>query len=154
TEAHVNIFSKLRLENAITQSSILQKLIPKEGNLSWQPFLNGSNLYMYSAWNDFEKARSLPVDFAVVDEIQSINVEALPVLKEALAKSKFRRLVGSGTGSEEGSYWWKTYNNSDQKEWDGKSKTWIPIRQENLRFASGYHLSQYLPSWISQDDVE
>ncbi|MFI5416307.1 MAG: phage terminase large subunit family protein, partial [Nitrososphaerales archaeon] len=75
---HVSVFSKLRLHSwGIDQSPVL-KSMTKEGNVSWQPFRNGSHLYMHSAWPDFDKARSIPADFVIVDEIQSTKVEAIP----------------------------------------------------------------------------
>ena len=74
-QKHVSVFSKTRLRMmAIAASPYLQKITYPKGNVSLLLFKNGSQLYMYSAIPDFEAARSIPVDFAVVDEIQSTNV--------------------------------------------------------------------------------
>lgn len=154
TEDHVKVFSDYRLNTkAIEQSSVLKSLVESKSE-SVMNFTNGSALYMYSAWNNFEKARSFPADFVVIDEIQSVNAEAIPVLKETLAKSKFGRLVAIGTGSEEGDSWWKLWNSGDQKEWDGKSKSWIARRPENFSRASSYHITQNMASWLSDDIIE
>jgi Phage terminase large subunit gpA, ATPase domain len=150
---HVSAFSKMRLRSwAIDQSPILQSMIKKEGNVSWQPFANGSHLWMMSAWGDFERARSLPADFVVVDEIQSTNVEAIPVLKETLSKSPFGRFVGIGTGSDEGDHWWKLWHTGNQQEWDQNLQKWFAKNPSST--ISSYHLTQYMASWLTNDIIE
>lgn len=116
---HVSIFSKLRLQSgAIDTSKYLKDMvIPGEHNVTWQPFKNGSHLYMLSAWGDFEAARSIPADFAAVDEMQSVNVEALPVLKESMSKSKFKKILKAGTGSDEGDAWYEEWHIGTQWIW-------------------------------------
>ncbi len=162
---HVGIFSKLRLQSgAIDQSEYLRShVIPREHNVSWQPFKNGSHLYMLSAWGDFEAARSIPVDFAVVDEMQSVNVEALPVLKQSMSKSKFGKIIKIGTGSDEGDNWWDEWHNGTQFKWDGKSlnddgKTkgkWMQIPDtETFPGVLSYGLSQYMATWIKPETIE
>lgn len=153
---HVSAFSKLRLhQRGIDQSEKLQKLIILgQGNESWQPFLNGSNLFMYSAWGDFESARSFPVDFAVIDEAQSIDAGKIPVLKETMAKSRFGRLLVIGTGSEEGDDWWKLWHMGDQKEWDLQSKSWVAKKLENFNHASSYHVTQHMASSLAAEKIE
>ncbi len=115
---HVNLFSKTRLHSwGIDESEILKSLIVRnKGNVSWQPFKNGSELFMFSAWKDFEASRSIPADFVVIDEMQSVNVEALPVVKESMSKSPHRRILGIGTGSDEGDGWYDLYHMGNQNE--------------------------------------
>lgn len=161
---HVGIFSKLRLQSgAIEQSDYLKsKVIPREHNVSWQPFKNGSHLYMLSAWGDFEAARSIPVDFAVVDEMQSVNVEALPVLKQSMSKSKFGKIVKIGTGSDEGDGWWDEWHNGTQFKWeevlheDGKTRgKWIQIpNTETFPMVLSYGFTQYMAKWIKPETIE
>jgi phage terminase large subunit GpA-like protein len=104
---HGKIFSNKRLSEAIAQSRYLSTRVPKNrGNLKWQPFNNGSNLYILSAWGNFEEARSISADFAAVDEMQSVNVSSLSVLTESMSRSKFRKIIKVGTGSDEGDPWW------------------------------------------------
>ncbi len=152
-KSHVSVFSKMRVRSrAIGESPILQGLVHKKGNVSWLSFKNGSHLFMYSAQQDFEAARSIPADFAVVDEIQSTNVESIPVLEEALAKSKFGKCVHVGTGSITGDGWWKLWHTGDQKEYDLKTKTWIA--KNPLSKISSYHLSQEMAPDRLQEDIE
>lgn len=140
-QKHVSVFSKTRLRMmAIGASPILQKITHPKGNVSLLQFKNGSQLYMFSAIPDFEAARSIPVDFAVVDEIQSTNVEAIPVLEEALAKSRFGRCLYIGTGSVTGDKWWEKWHSGDQREWNAAEKKWIP-KNPNSKMSS-YHITQ------------
>jgi len=149
---HVSIFSKLRLRSwGIDQSPILKTMV-KKGNVSWQSFVNGSNLWMHSAWPDFDKARSIPADFVIVDEIQSTNVEAIPVIKEALSKSRFGRFVGIGTGSDQDDHWWKLWHTGNQQEWDSTLQQWIAKNPSSA--ISSYHLTQHMAPWLSQESIE
>jgi Phage terminase large subunit (GpA) len=149
---HVSVFSKLRLRSwGIEQSPVLKSMV-KPGNVSWQPFRNGSHLYMHSAWPDFDKARSIPADFVIVDEIQSTNVEAIPVIKEALSKSRFGKFVGIGTGSVQDDQWWKLWHTGNQQEWDSTLNQWIA--KNPLSEISSYHLTQYMVPWLSRESIE
>ena len=149
---HVSVFSKLRLHSwGIDQSSIL-KSMTKKGNVSWQPFRNGSHLYMHSAWPDFDKARSIPADFVIVDEIQSTNVEAIPVIKETLSKSRFGRFVGMGTGSDQDDHWWKLWHTGNQQEWDPTLNQWIAKNPSSA--ISSYHLTHYMAPWMPREEIE
>ncbi|MDE1843546.1 MAG: hypothetical protein KGH95_07860, partial [Thaumarchaeota archaeon] len=130
---HVKIFSSKRVLEAVEQSQYLSAITLKnKSSISRLPFRNGSNLYMLSAWNDFESARSIPADFVVVDEMQSINVSALPVLTESMVRSRFRKIIKVGTGSDEGDAWWTEWHLGTQYQWDknlidssGRQGNWI-----------------------------
>jgi len=153
-DSHTSKFSNLRLKNwAIGQSKILQHLAPlKKHSSTTQPFENGSILYMHSAWGEFDQARSVPADFTVVDEMQSVDVKEIDVLQEALSHSKFGYLIGVGTGSEEGSGWHKLWKLGNQCSWDKSSKKWIAKNPESK--IHSYHLPQTIVPWISSEDVE
>ncbi len=149
---HVSIFSKLRLHSwGIDQSPVLKSMAGK-GNVSTQPFKNGSCLYMYSAWPDYDKARSVPADFVVVDEIQSTNVAAIPVIKETLSKSPYGRFVGMGTGSDQDDPWWKLWHTGNQQEWDLEQKKWVAKNPSSG--TSSYHLSHYMAPWMPKEEIE
>ncbi|MGI0087705.1 MAG: phage terminase large subunit family protein [Nitrosotalea sp.] len=153
-QSHVKIFSQ-RLRDAIEESPLLKSLvIPGKRNRSWQPFKNGSELYMFSAWDNFEAARSIPVDFAVVDEMQSVNVAALPVLKETLSKSKYGKLIKIGTGSDEGDEWWNEWHRGTQFYWDAANLKWqrTPNTDEIANMQS-FRLNQKMAIWIPQEKI-
>ncbi|MGI0101823.1 MAG: phage terminase large subunit family protein [Nitrosotalea sp.] len=153
-QSHVEIFSQ-RLRNAVKESPSLKSLVvPGKSSLSRQPFKNGSVLYMYSAWGDFGAARSIPVDFAVVDEMQSVNVAALPVLKETLSKSKYGKLVKIGTGSDEGDEWWNEWHRGTQFYWDAENLKWQKTpNTDEIENIQSYRLNQRMAKWISEEKI-
>lgn len=153
-DSHTSKFSNLRLKNwAIGQSKILQHLAPlKKHSSTTQSFENGSVLYMHSAWGEFDQARSVPADFTVVDEMQSVNVKEIDVLQEALSHSKFGYMIGIGTGSDEGSDWHKLWQLGNQCCWDVNSKKWIAKNPDSK--IHSYHLPQTIVPWMSLQDIE
>ncbi len=160
---HAKIFSNKRLAEAIAQSEYLKAKVPKnKGNLKWQPFHNGSNLYILSAWNGFEEARSIPADFAAVDEMQSVNVLSLPVLTESMSRSKFKKIIKTGTGSDEGDPWWDEWHRGTQYTWNpdmmdrfGRRGDWAQI--PNTIFVpdvSSYSITNNLATWINPLEIQ
>lgn len=152
TEDHVSVFYKDRILAAINQSEPIRGLV-QENSKSRISFTNGSILYLFSAWTDFEKARSIPVDFAVIDETQSINAGAIPILQEALSKSSHGRMLCIGTGSIEGDNWYQLWHRGDQKEWAQDSKAWIAKKPENHAHASSYRITQHMASWLDPNEL-
>lgn len=152
-DEHVKIFSRDRLrKGAIGQSKKLRPLV-KSANERYVEFTNGSVLHMISGWDDFEEARSLAVDFAVIDEVQSLNVAAVPVLRESLRKSEYGCLLIIGTGSDYGDEWYEMWHRGSQKEWDSQAKKWNAKNLESDGISS-YHISQYMVPDISQEEIE
>lgn len=152
-QIHVSAFSKLRLQSwAIATSPMLQQLANKCHRVSWQSFKNESHLFMHSAWDDFEAARSYPADFVVVDEIQSTNGEAMPVIEETLSKSRYGYILKIGTGSITDDYWYKTWHRGTQLEWNFDTQQWVAKNPEAT--ISSYHFTQYMASWISPEKIE
>ncbi len=150
---HVSFFSRTRLKSqGINQSSILKPLALK-GNVSWQPFKNDSNIMMYTAWGEFEAARSIPVDFAVADEMQSLQLKGLPKLKETLSKSKFGRLLEIGTGSDEGSAWHKEWSGGTIHGWNFEKKIYEQ-KSETVPGISSYQITTDMLPWLTTEILE
>jgi hypothetical protein len=116
---------------------------------------------MYSAWDNFEAARSIPVDFAAIDEMQSVNVEALPVLKESMSKSKYKKIIKVGTGSDEGDGWYDEWHRGTQWIWNdgvldksGNLGSWV--RAPNTELVPGvnsYWITQFMAKWITKEEL-
>lgn len=161
---HVADFSVRRLQaKAIEQSALLKSLtVPGKRNLTWQKFKTESNLRMLSAWDNFEAARSIPADFVVIDEMQSVNIEALSVVKESMSKSKFKRMLKIGTGSDEGDEWYEEWHRGTQLHWqkdvinqDGTLGAWV--QNPNSKTVPGktsYAITQLMAPWISAEEIE
>ncbi len=151
-EKHVSVFSKLRLHSWAIESSPILKSLAEQGNVHHLPLKNGSHLFMASAWTDFESARSYPADFVVIDEIQSTNPAALPVVLETLSKSEFGKILIIGTGSVEGDSWHNKWMQGNQSEWDMTKQKWIPKNPDSK--IPSYHLSQYMAPWKKREEIE
>jgi hypothetical protein len=161
---HVKDFSEQRLqEKAINQSTLLRALtVPDKHNLTWQKFRNKSNLRMLSAWNRFEAARSIPADFVVIDEMQSVPIEYLSVVKESMSKSKYKKILKIGTGSDEGDEWWDEWHRGTQYHWkkdfvnqDGSIGAWVKDPNSPIvQGVSSYAISQSMAPWITAEDIE
>ncbi|MDE1766288.1 MAG: phage terminase large subunit family protein [Thaumarchaeota archaeon] len=148
---HVSIFSRLRLQGAIEQSPYLQQQVRRgEHNVRWQSFVNGSHLYMYSGWGDFEAARSIPADFVVIDEMQSQNVGAIPVVKESMAHSRFKKIIKIGTGSDEGDAWHREWNAGTILGWDKRTESWIPRPDvSGMPGVASLHIPQSMMEYVN-----
>lgn len=72
-------------------------------------FLNGSRLLMNYAGDRADRVRGISADLLVVDELQDIMTDNLPVLEQTLAHSKWRLRVQAGTP--------KTMDNPIESEW-------------------------------------
>src|SRR6185312_3549492 len=152
-DQHVKVFSRDRLRKGAIWNSKLLRSFVKEENERYVEFTNGSVLHMISGWDDFEEARSLAVDFAVIDEIQSLNVSAIPVLRESLSKSEYGLLTVIGTGSDYGDDWWQMWHRGSQKEWNSQTKKWDAKNPESDGISS-YRISQYMVPDISNVEIE
>jgi len=150
----VSRFSRDRMRKAIKESPVLRHNLEtarkEEGKeaISHIPFSNGSLLYLYSAWGDFDAIRNIPADFIAIDEMQDVQAEAIPVIESAMSHSKHRKIIMVGTASESGSEFDRLWQLSDMKEWDKEAQSWIPHKPENQMY-SGYHFSQEMGVWIS-----
>ena len=150
----VSRFSRDRMRKATKESRALRHNLEvarkEEGKeaISRIPFSNGSLLYLYSAWGDFDAIRNIPADFIAIDEVQDVQAEAIPVIESAMSHSKHRKIIMVGTASESGSQFDQLWQLSDMKEWDKDAQAWVAQKPENQMY-SGYHFSQEMGIWIS-----
>ncbi len=151
-QSQTSKFSKLRVRDwAIKASPILDKIAPwKQHTTTELPFTNGSLLYFHSAWGGMEEARSIPADFVVIDESQSIDFSEIDVLRETTAKSKYGKIRALGTGADEGSDWEKHWKRGKQFAWEkqpsGKMR-WVEKNKEGL--FNSYHVPQTIVPWLN-----
>lgn len=151
----VREFSRDRFRPAILDSEQLKKKLSKgeekedKGGpaITRIAFKNRSVCYLITAWGDFNAIRGIALDFAFIDEFQDLQGDALPIVIEAMAHSKFRKIVGAGTASLEGDPFSKLWDRSDKKEWSWEEKAWSPTKPENSAW-SGYHIGQDIAPWI------
>lgn len=91
------------IQNTTTDNSVLQKT-----------FLNGSRMYFSFAFLDADRIRGLSVDAIYYDEIQDIDIDFVPVIREAMSASTYMLERFFGTP--------KTLDNTLQALWDDSSQ--------------------------------
>ena len=148
-------FSNLRIHDmALKVSPIWQQIIPPKNHFTTQSTLtNGSKLYYRSAFNKYEEARTFPVDFLYLDEMQSQEVEHIDVAIEAMSHSRHKRLIGVGTGDYEETQWYRRWHMGTQFKWDIKSQSWI-AEHEGDPLIHSYHIPQTIVPWITDAEIE
>ncbi|HEU5487779.1 MAG TPA: phage terminase large subunit family protein [Candidatus Nitrosotalea sp.] len=161
---HVKDFSVTRLQTkAIEQSELLKSFtVLGEHSITRQKFTNDSNLRMLSAWDKFEAARSIPADFVVIDEIQAVDVSSLSVVKESMSKSKYKKILKIGTGSDEGDEWFDEWHRGTQFHWkkdivnqNGSLGSWVQDpNSPTVPGITSYAINQHMAPWISAQEIE
>jgi hypothetical protein len=155
-EKQVRRFSHDRLMKAINSSrdGILREYI-KGKPAKDAIHIGKSVIYLYTAWGQFEGMRGIPADMVILDEIQDMQADALPVAQEMLTASKMKYLRMIGTPYDVGSQFEGLWNQSDRKQWDIPTKVWTPTWQSDQIWLSGYHITQLMaPHIVSQDEIE
>lgn len=100
----------------IDQSAIAKLLQNKgvENSVLQKSFLNNSRMYFSFAFLDVDRIRGLSVDGINYDEVQDIDVDFLPIIRECMTASKFGIEKYFGTP--------KTLDNTLQVLWERSSQ--------------------------------
>ena len=154
---HTSKFSRQRvLHQAILPSAVIQAAVAarRDHTATELRAHNGSVAYMVSAWDGYEAVRSVPVDYAYVDEIQSQDVGQLAVVREGLAHSPHGRLIGVGTGRPYGHAWQRLHDSGTCHVWDPKAGAWLPTNTDADHNIRSYTLPQTVVPWITAAEHE
>lgn len=122
------------IENSLIQHIIINKHI--ENSVLQKTFLNGSKMHFSFAFLDAERIRGLDNDCVKYDEIQDIDIDFIPIIRETMSASRFAIEMFFGTP--------KTLDNTIQVYWENSSQAEWVIRctacnHENIP-AADYHL--------------
>lgn len=100
----------------IEQSFIAQQLVNKrvENSVLQRTFLNESRMYFSFAFLDVDRIRGLSVDCVNYDEIQDIDIDFVPIIRECMSASPFQLQRWYGTP--------KTLDNTIQVLWEQSSQ--------------------------------
>jgi len=139
TQQQTETFSRDRIATPIEMSPHLQVFSRGENtknNVLYKKFITGSDLTMRYAFLHADRVRGISADMLLLDEIQDILTEVIPVIEEALAHSPLKILRYSGTPKSVDntiSYYWSQF--STQNEWvipcDG-CNAWNKIGIDNI----------------------
>tara|TARA_B000000460_G_C21531246_1_gene400834 strand:- start:665 stop:2302 length:1638 start_codon:yes stop_codon:yes gene_type:complete len=139
TQQQTETFSRDRISSPIEVSPHLQVFTrgdSTKNNVLYKKFVTGSDLTLRYAFLHADRVRGISADMLLLDEIQDILTEVIPVIEEALAHSPIKLLRYSGTPKSQDntiSYYWNKF--STQNEWvmpcDGCNH-WNIVGVENI----------------------
>lgn len=121
TQQQTETFSRDRIATPIELSETLKAFTrgaSVKDNVLYKKFVTGSDLTLRYAFLHADRVRGISADMLLLDEIQDILTETIPVIEEALSHSPFKILRYSGTPKSLDntiSYYWNQY--STQNEW-------------------------------------
>ena len=89
-EANTLTFSRDRIATPITTSPVLRSAIGKtDNNVLYKKFFNGSDIRFRNAFLNADRVRGNPCQNLVLDEIQDILLDVIPVIEETQSHSEF-----------------------------------------------------------------
>lgn len=112
-------FSQDRLATVIDHSPLLRPLFPvSRQSIFHKRMTSGSSMIMCSAYLSASSTRGKTADLLIIDEIQSILAELIPVLEQVNFHSPYKQFLYSGTPLDDENViekYWREY--STQNEW-------------------------------------
>jgi hypothetical protein len=121
TQTQTEVFSRDKLETAILNSSKLTTFAKgrdTKDNVLFKKFVTRSEITLRYAFLHADRVRGIFADMLLLDEIQDILTEVIPVIEEALSHSEYKIFRYSGTPKSLDntiSYYWENW--STQNEW-------------------------------------
>lgn len=109
------VFSSTRIDDIIESSPLIKALTHNSlrMNILEKEFINGSKLYLRYAFLSADRIRGLSVNAVVVDEIQDVLMDLLPVIEETASHHQDPLYLYSGTP--------KTFENTIEVYWSKHS---------------------------------
>ena len=120
-QAQSETFSRDRLEEPIEISPVLHAYTQGAGtkdNVLLKRFITGSSITLRYAYNNANRTRGIPCDQLLLDELQDLHLDLIPVIEETLFSSSFdfRRYAGTPLSRDNTIAWfWENFSN--QCEW-------------------------------------
>lgn len=120
TNQQTKTFSQDRLKEPIETSDILKSWTTTKlsDNVFQKKFINRSQITLRYAYHNADRTRGIPADLILIDEIQDIITDNIPVIEQCASHSPFKLFIYSGTPKSLDNaieYYWM--NQSTQNEW-------------------------------------
>lgn len=132
--AQTKTFSQDRLREPIETSDELKAWTTTKltDNVFLKKFLNRSQITLRYAFHNADRTRGIPADKILLDEIQDIITDNIPVIEQCAAHSPYRLFTYAGTP--------KSYDNALEKFWVDQStqNEWVvPCHEHQARNGVG-----------------
>lgn len=118
TEIQTSTFSKDKLQEPLNLSPELALFAVHPSSVMEKNFYTPANIKLRYAFLHADRVRGISADMLVLDELQDILTDVIPVIEEALSHSEYKILRYSGTPKSLDNtiaYYWERW--STQNEW-------------------------------------
>lgn len=136
TNQQTKTFSQDRLKEPVETSELLKSWVTTKlsDNVFQKKFVNRSQITLRYAFHNADRVRGIPADAVLIDELQDIYTDNIPVIEECASHSPYKIFIYSGTPKSFDNaieHYWANF--STQNEWvvpcerhgvPGDSSTW------------------------------
>lgn len=115
TNQQTKTFSRDRLKEPLETSETLRSWTTTKlsDNVFEKQFINRSKITLRYAYHNADRTRGIPADMILIDEVQDIITDNIPIIEECASHSPFKLFVYSGTP--------KSLDNAIEKYWNDYS---------------------------------
>jgi hypothetical protein len=115
TNQQTKVFSQDRLKEPIDTSDVLKAWTTTKlnDNVFLKKFINRSQVTLRYAYHNADRTRGIPADMILIDELQDIITDNIPVIEECASHSPWKLFIYSGTP--------KSFDNAIEKYWQNYS---------------------------------
>jgi hypothetical protein len=111
TNQQTKTFSQDRLKEPVETSEVLKAWTTSKlsDNIFLKKFINRSQITLRYAYHNADRVRGIPADMILVDELQDVITDNIPVIEECASHSPYKLFTYSGTP--------KSYDNAIEHYW-------------------------------------
>lgn len=115
TNQQTKTFSQDRLKEPVETSEILRAWTTTKlsDNVFLKKFINRSQITLRYAYHNADRTRGIPADLILIDELQDIITDNIPIIEECASHSPFKYFIFSGTP--------KSFDNAIEHYWSNLS---------------------------------
>lgn len=120
TNLQTKTFSQDRLKEPIETSEVLRSWTTTKlnDNVFQKKFINRSQITLRYAYHNADRTRGIPADMILIDELQDVITDNIPVIEQCASHSHFKLFIYSGTPKSFDNpieHYWTNF--STQNEW-------------------------------------
>ncbi len=146
TNQQTKVFSQDRLKEPMETSDVLRAWTTSKlsDNVFLKKFINRSQITLRYAYHNADRTRGIPADLILIDELQDVMTDNIPVIEECASHSPFKIFLYSGTPKSFDNaieHYWSKF--STQNEWvvpcdrhgvpgDPSSWHWNVLGEDNI----------------------
>ena len=96
TGNQVSVFSTDKLNGALRESSLIHEYFMDtrtKDQISYKELVNGSKIYLRSAFHTADSIRGISADYVVIDEVQDIISDHIPVIEQCMSHSMAKHVM-------------------------------------------------------------